>query len=132
MAVKNNDLVVGFIGIGVMGKSMALNLLKGGYTLHVYSRTKEKAQELINKGCVWQATPTAIAAVADILITMIGTPKDVEEVYLGENGVLAKARQGNNSHRYDQSRARSWQNRFTIKLTISGYRLWMPRSPESI
>lgn len=94
MTVKNNDLVVGFIGIGVMGKSMALNLLKGGYTLQVYSRTKEKAQELIDKGCVWQSTPAAIAAAADILVTMIGTPKDVEEVYLGENGVLAKARQG--------------------------------------
>jgi 3-hydroxyisobutyrate dehydrogenase len=94
MTVKNNDLVVGFIGIGVMGKSMALNLLKGGYTLQVYSRTKEKAQELIDKGCVWQATPAAIAAGADILVTMIGTPKDVEEVYLGENGVLVKARQG--------------------------------------
>ncbi len=94
MTVKNNDLVVGFIGIGVMGKSMALNLLKGGYTLQVYSRTKEKAQELIDKGCVWQATPAAIAAAADILVTMIGTPKDVEEVYLGENGVLVKARQG--------------------------------------
>ena len=77
-----------------MGKSMALNLLKGGYTLQVYSRTKEKAQELIDKGCVWQSTPAAIAAAADILVTMIGTPKDVEEVYLGENGVLAKARQG--------------------------------------
>ena len=94
VAEKNNGLVVGFIGIGVMGKSMALNLLKGGYTLQVYSRTKEKAQELIDKGCVWQSTPAAIAAAADILVTMIGTPKDVEEVYLGENGVLAKARQG--------------------------------------
>ncbi len=91
---KNNGIVVGFIGIGVMGKSMALNLLKGGFTLQVYSRTKAKAQELIDQGCAWQVTPAAIAAAADIVVTMIGTPKDVEEVYLGENGVLANARKG--------------------------------------
>ncbi len=94
MAAKNNDTVVGFIGIGVMGKSMALNLLNGGFTVQVYTRTKEKAQELIDKGCVWQATPAAVAAAADIVITMIGSPKDVEEVYLGADGVLANARKG--------------------------------------
>ena len=91
---KKSETVVGFIGIGVMGKSMALNLLNGGYTIEVYTRTQAKAQELIDQGCSWQATPAAIAEKADVVITMIGTPKDVEEVYLGDEGILAHAREG--------------------------------------
>jgi len=92
--VNRGETVVGFIGIGVMGKSMAHNLLHGGYDLHVFSRTKEKAEELVEQGCTWQATPADVAAAADIIITMIGSPADVEEVYLAEDGVLAGARRG--------------------------------------
>jgi 3-hydroxyisobutyrate dehydrogenase len=87
-----SETVVGFIGIGVMGKSMARNLQNGGYDLHVFTRTKEKAEELVEQGGTWQATPADVAAAADIIITMIGSPKDVEEVYLAEDGVLAGAR----------------------------------------
>lgn len=94
MAENKNKAAVGFIGIGVMGKSMILNLLNGGYTMHVYNRTKAKAQELLDKGCTWQDSPADVAAAADIVITMIGTPKDVEDVYLTADGVLANARPG--------------------------------------
>ncbi len=94
MAENKNKAAVGFIGIGVMGKSMILNLLNGGYTMHVYNRTKAKAQELLDKGCTWQDSPADVAAAADIVITMIGTPKDVEDVYLAADGVLANARPG--------------------------------------
>ena len=92
--LQRSETVVGFIGIGVMGKSMALNLQNGGYDLHVFTRTKEKAKELVDRGGTWQTTPADVAAAADFIITMIGSPKDVEEVYLAEDGLLARARPG--------------------------------------
>jgi len=94
MKKNTSGPIVGFIGIGVMGKSMVLNLMRGGYDIHVFTRTKTKAAELIDKGCSWQTSPAGVAAAADIIITMIGSPRDVEEVYLAEDGVLAKARKG--------------------------------------
>ncbi|SDD89887.1 3-hydroxyisobutyrate dehydrogenase [Paenibacillus sp. UNCCL117] len=85
---------VGFIGIGVMGKSMAGNLLEAGYKLHVYTRTPEKAEELVSRGAVWHDSPAALAEVCDAVLTMVGYPKDVEEIYLGERGLIAHAKQG--------------------------------------
>lgn len=82
---------IGFIGIGVMGKSQAANLMKAGYELTVYSRTKEKARELLDAGAAWADTPAACSRGQDAVITMVGFPKDVEEVYFGENGVLEGA-----------------------------------------
>lgn len=72
-----------------MGKSMASNLLKKGYELTVYSRTKAKAQELLACGARWADTPAAASENADVVISMVGYPKDVEQIYLGENGVLS-------------------------------------------
>ncbi|QPA31861.1 NAD(P)-dependent oxidoreductase [Thermaerobacillus caldiproteolyticus] len=85
---------IGFIGLGVMGKSMARNLLKAGYPLIVYTRTKEKAEDLLSEGAVWRDTVAALAKEADIVITMVGYPRDVEEVYFGENGLIANTREG--------------------------------------
>ncbi|PYE47202.1 NAD(P)-dependent oxidoreductase [Paenibacillus barcinonensis] len=85
---------VGFIGTGVMGKSMAGHIQRAGYALHVYTRTAAKAEELVNQGAVWHETPAALAAVCDVIITMVGYPKDVEEIYLGENGLVAHAKPG--------------------------------------
>jgi 3-hydroxyisobutyrate dehydrogenase len=85
---------IGFIGLGVMGKSMARNLLKAGYPLLVYTRTKEKAKDLIEEGAVWKETVAQLAKEADVVITMVGYPKDVEEVYFGEEGVLANVKEG--------------------------------------
>ncbi|MEK8133058.1 NAD(P)-dependent oxidoreductase [Paenibacillus filicis] len=85
---------VGFIGIGVMGKSMAGHLQDAGYSLHVYTRTAEKAAELIDKGAVWHDTPAGLAAACDVIITMVGYPQDVEEIYLGEQGIIAYAKPG--------------------------------------
>jgi len=86
--------IIGFIGTGVMGKSMALHLLKAGHPLHVFTRTKEKADELIEQGAVWKNTIAELSKVSDVIITMIGTPKDVEEVYFGENGIINHAQPG--------------------------------------
>jgi 3-hydroxyisobutyrate dehydrogenase len=83
------DTIIGFIGLGVMGNSMAKNLLKAGYSLVVSSRTKEKAAETLALGAKWEDSPKKVAQVANIIITMVGYPSDVEEVYLGEDGIIA-------------------------------------------
>ncbi|MEH7251770.1 NAD(P)-dependent oxidoreductase [Neobacillus niacini] len=88
------NTVIGFIGTGVMGKSMAGNLLAAGYQLFVYSRTKEKAGELLDKGAQWVETPGEMAKKATIIITMVGYPSDVEEIYLGENGLVSNGQPG--------------------------------------
>ncbi|EAC4318464.1 NAD(P)-dependent oxidoreductase [Listeria monocytogenes] len=79
---------IGFVGTGVMGSSMAGHLLEAGYEVLVYTRTKTKAEDLLEKGALWIKTPGELANKADILISMVGYPKDVEELYLGENGFL--------------------------------------------
>lgn len=86
--MKNNEIVIGFIGLGVMGKSMAKNLLKAGYSLVVSTRSKEKALEVIEAGAKWLDTPKDIANAANVVITMVGYPTDVEQVYFGEEGLI--------------------------------------------
>jgi 3-hydroxyisobutyrate dehydrogenase len=85
---------IGWIGTGVMGKSMCRNLMKAGHSAAVYTRTKAKAQELIDDGARWAESPSEAAAGADMLFTIVGYPSDVEEVYLGEKGVFAGAEKG--------------------------------------
>lgn len=91
--ISPENTVIGFVGTGVMGKSMAGHLLKAGYPLVVYTRTKEKASELIENGAEWAATPSAVAKKANVIITIVGYPVDVEEVYLGENGIITNGRE---------------------------------------
>jgi len=86
--------VIGFIGLGVMGKSMARNLLKAGFPLLVYTRTKEKADGLISEGAIWKESVASLANAADIVITMVGYPHDVKEVYFGKDGIIENAREG--------------------------------------
>ncbi|MDR4886686.1 NAD(P)-dependent oxidoreductase [Fredinandcohnia sp. QZ13] len=92
--VLHSNAVVGFIGTGVMGKSMAGHILSKGYKVLVYTRTKEKAAELVEQGAVWKQSVAEVAQEASLVITMVGYPYDVEEVYLGENGLLAHANEG--------------------------------------
>ena len=92
--MKKEDTVIGFIGTGVMGKSMARNLLKAGYEVFVYTRTKEKADELIVEGAKWATTPRVIAQQTNVIISMVGYPSDVEEIYLGEQGLIKNANEG--------------------------------------
>ena len=82
---------IGFIGIGVMGNGMVQNLLKHGYSVNVYSRTKAKADEVVKAGAVWCDTIAECVAGAETVITMVGYPKDVEEVYLSDVGILKSA-----------------------------------------
>ena len=74
---------IGFVGTGIMGSSMAGHLLAAGHGLHVHSRTQSKSRPLIDRGATWHDTPAAVAAASDVVITMLGLPADVEEVYFG-------------------------------------------------
>ncbi|CAM3481881.1 NAD(P)-dependent oxidoreductase [Aeromicrobium ponti] len=91
--ISPENTVVGFIGTGVMGKSMAGHLLKAGYPLVVYTRTKEKASDLLESGAEWAETPLEVAQKANVIITIVGYPADVEEVYLGENGIITNGKE---------------------------------------
>lgn len=85
---------IGFIGVGVMGGPMVLNLMKKGFDVSIYTRTKEKAQYVIDAGAHWCDTVADAAKGKDVVITIVGYPKDVEEVYFGEDGIIAKADKG--------------------------------------
>ena len=94
MEWKEMNERIGWIGTGVMGKSMCSHILKAGYKVSVYNRTKNKADELITKGAEWCSNPKEIAEKSDIIFAIVGFPKDVEEVFLGENGILNGVKEG--------------------------------------
>ena len=85
---------IGFIGLGVMGVSMASRLIDSGYELYIYNRTKAKGDLLVAKGAHWCDTPRSVAENAEITFTIVGFPKDVEEVYLGKNGIVEGTEKG--------------------------------------
>ena len=85
---------IGWIGTGVMGTSLVGHLLAAGHSVTVYNRTKAKAQAVLDKGAVWADTPASVAGKSEVVFTMVGLPSDVEEVYLGANGVMASAKRG--------------------------------------
>jgi 3-hydroxyisobutyrate dehydrogenase len=85
---------IGWVGTGVMGKSMCAHLIDAGHDVSVYNRTKGKALDLINKGAKWCSNPIEVAQNSDIIFTIVGFPNDVEEVYLGEKGILKGVKDG--------------------------------------
>ena len=85
---------VGWIGTGVMGKSMCAHLMKAGHKISVYNRSKEKANGLIDMGAIWCSNPKEVAEKSNILFTIVGFPHDVEEVYFGEHGILKSIKSG--------------------------------------
>ena len=87
-------MTIGFIGLGIMGRRMAANLLKHGNRLIVFNRTPDKAKPLIDQGAVWAATPASVATQVDVLFTMLANPEAVKEVALGEEGLLNHLRAG--------------------------------------
>lgn len=94
MTLTRENTTIGFIGTGVMGKSIAGHLLNAGYSLYIYNRTKAKAEDLIKQGAIWKDTVSEVAAQCNLIITMVGYPKDVEEVYLGKKGIIRNAASG--------------------------------------
>ena len=94
LSLKAENTVIGFVGTGVMGKSMASHFLNAGYQVLVYTRTKEKAEDLLARGAVWKERISDLAASSNVIITMVGYPSDVEEVYLGAEGIVSHAKPG--------------------------------------
>jgi 3-hydroxyisobutyrate dehydrogenase len=85
---------VGFIGLGIMGRSMAYNIHKGGFEVTVWNRTASKMEEAAKWGAKTAASPKELAEKCDLIITMVGDTPDVMEVVEGENGVLQGAKPG--------------------------------------
>jgi 3-hydroxyisobutyrate dehydrogenase len=85
---------IGWIGTGLMGNPMVKHLVKAGYEVNVHNRTKQKAIDLIDMGCTWFDTPAELAAKSEVVVTIIGFPKDVEECYFGEQGIFKKIQKG--------------------------------------
>ena len=95
MQITPGQTRVGFVGTGVMGKSMLGHLIDAGFSATVFSRTKEKAQPLLDKGAAWADSPKAVAEASDVCFAIVGFPADVREVFLGDHGLLAGASEGN-------------------------------------
>jgi len=92
--VTPDTVTVGFIGTGVMGRWMALHILEAGYRLHVYNRTKAKSLALVDHGAQWHDSVAALSEICQCIITMVGFPKDVKEVYFGNDGIMAHVKPG--------------------------------------
>lgn len=85
---------LGWIGLGIMGKSMCGHVLRAGHEVFVYTRTKASAQDLITHGAKWCQSPAEVAGKSKIVFSMVGYPADVRSVYLGENGLVSGAADG--------------------------------------
>ncbi len=95
MPAKPGSTPIGFVGLGIMGAPMALNLIKAGFSLKVYNRTdRPRVQEVVDAGGKRVATPAAAADGSDVIITIVTDTPDAEKVILGEDGVLQTARAG--------------------------------------
>ncbi|MCB5952162.1 NAD(P)-dependent oxidoreductase [Enterococcus sp. BWT-B8] len=79
---------IGFIGIGVMGHSIVMNMMKNNLTVSVYNRTKSKTDDLVKEGAVWRDTPKDIVENSEIIFTMVGFPSDVEDIYFKKDGIF--------------------------------------------
>ena len=85
---------IGFIGLGIMGKPMSLNLIKAGYNLTVYDINKETVEKLVTAGATSAESPKEVAVNSDIIFTMLPNSQHVKEVVLGGNGIIKSAKKG--------------------------------------
>ncbi|ELC8364632.1 NAD(P)-dependent oxidoreductase [Clostridium perfringens] len=85
---------IGFIGVGIMGKSMVRNLMKNYFEVSIFARNKDKVLDVISEGANFYPTIKECVSGCDAVITIVGFPKDVEEVYFGENGILENVKEG--------------------------------------
>lgn len=88
------EFTLGFIGLGVMGHSMAQHLIDAGYTLNLYNRTKSKADDLLCDKVSWCDSPAQVASRSDITFSIVGYPADVEAIYLGQDGIVSGIQEG--------------------------------------
>lgn len=95
MNVEPGKTRIGWIGLGVMGRSMCGHLMDKGFAATVYTRTKGTADSVVTKGATWAPSPKAVAEQSDVVFTIVGFPSDVREVVLGSDGALAGCKTGN-------------------------------------
>jgi len=93
-SIEAGSTRIGWVGTGVMGGSMCGHLIAAGYATTVNSRTRARAERLLDQGAAWAQTPAEVSAEADVTFTMVGYPADVREVILGAQGVLGTAKPG--------------------------------------
>jgi 3-hydroxyisobutyrate dehydrogenase len=94
MEISPANTRLGWIGLGVMGRSMCGHLMDAGFEMTVHTRTKQKADPLVDQGAHWTESPTEVAEAADVVFTMVGYPEDVRQVYYSDEGLLSAARSG--------------------------------------
>lgn len=92
--INKEFINIGWIGTGVMGKSMCGHIIDKGFAMILYNRSRDKADSLINKGAKWVSSPSEVAKASDVVFTMLGFPKDVEEVYMGKEGIFSGIKKG--------------------------------------
>ena len=85
---------IGFIGVGIMGKSMVRNLMKAGFELHIFARTKAKVEDVIGEGAIFHESIKECVDGCEAVITIVGFPQDVEEVYFDTGNILDSAKEG--------------------------------------
>ena len=95
ISIEPGTTKIGWIGTGVMGASMCGHLMAQGFEATIYTRSKEKAQSLLDQGAQWADSPKAVAENSDVIFAIVGFPADVRAVFLGEDGALAGSKEGN-------------------------------------
>jgi 3-hydroxyisobutyrate dehydrogenase len=95
LRIAPGETRIGWIGLGVMGSSMCGHLIDKGFQATVYTRTPKKAERVLAKGAAWVDSPKAVAQQSDLVFSIVGFPRDVREVLLGDSGVLAGSKPGN-------------------------------------
>jgi 3-hydroxyisobutyrate dehydrogenase len=95
MKIAPGATKIGWIGTGVMGRSMCRHLIDKGFAATVFTRTREKAGDLLAKGAAWASSPREVAEQSDVIFSIVGFPRDVREVMLGESGALSGCKRGN-------------------------------------
>jgi 3-hydroxyisobutyrate dehydrogenase len=93
-SISPGETRIGWIGTGVMGASMARHLAEAGFELDIYTRTKSKAQDLLDRGAHWHDSVASLAESADVIFTIVGFPHDVRSIYLDANGLIASGKPG--------------------------------------
>lgn len=92
--IEPGNAKIGWIGTGVMGQSMASHLIQAGFGVTIYSRTRDKADVLLDQGAQWADSPAAVAMASDVTFAMVGLPQDVRQVFLDNDGILAGCQPG--------------------------------------
>ena len=115
---------IAFIGVGIMGRSMVRNLMKAGFELHIYARTRSKVEDVISEGATFHDAIADCVKDAEAVITIVGFPTDVEEVYFDAGNILDSAKRRRIPDRHDDHKARCWTRRSQKKEPKEASTYW--------